>query len=190
MEINKIEKYRKNISTAVFALVLYALFYTWFGYLLTDKLMLFPEISKYVNTVVFLAFILVGSFFNWEKVASKKTFLVLLGLLIILSSLSYAKYCETEDNTNYLPKIYEISSSFGFQGNAVVINGTNFGRAHQEGKVFLGDFEMIIDNWSEKEIEAIQQVSGEFGEVELFLVREDGVISNGVSYEIGDPSNF
>jgi len=90
----------------------------------------------------------------------------------------------------YLPKIYDISPNWGIQGQLVEIKGVNFFPAWKEGEVLFNGQEMVIMAWNEELIIAEQPVPAEFGKTTLFIVRNDGVISNKLPFEVRDPNTL
>ena len=91
----------------------------------------------------------------------------------------------------YLPKIYKVNISQGYQGEKLEINGVNFYPSFKKGGVILGEAgDLVISLWSENKIIGIIPVPAKFGTVDLVVKREDGITSNIIKFEIKDPGKL
>lgn len=111
-------------------------------------------------------------------------------ILVAVSAFVYRGFRQEKLAREYLPKIYRVDRDWGIQAQKVKIEGVNFFPAWKKGKVVLDGEEMIVRFWDEKLIIAEQQVPTKFGQVNIYVVRKDGVKSNSFPFEIKDPAKL
>lgn len=177
--------------TAALSLAAFSSVFLPIEFFITEAWLITPKIHPFVGIFLLLGFIFLFSLIDWfELFSQKKFFRVLLLLIIILGFLSFKEIREEKLAREYLPKIYSIDRKWGIQAQIVKIRGVNFFPAWEKGKIILGDQEMIVRLWDEELIVAEQQVPTKFGQVELYLIREDGVKSNRCLFEIKNPDEL
>lgn len=166
--------------------------YLPFEFMVTEIWMITPRLSPLIGTLFLFFLVVLLSLANWQKImAKRKTVYLFFSLILFLSLFIYQRYHQQKLILERLPKIYSISPpEWGFQASEVEIWGKNFFPAHRQGRVFIGGQKLIIEKWSDDYILTKQQVPREFGNVKLYLIREDGVMSNKVSFEIKDPDEL
>jgi hypothetical protein len=124
-----------------------------FEYLTTEYWWIQDSIN-YKYTTIFL-FILIGliSIFDWQKIINNEKLLkILISVLFSITIFFHRQYSLYYSELQRHPKIKKISKDWGLAGSWVKIEGRNFGEVYEEGKVYLGDEEMIIKKWTNKEI--------------------------------------
>lgn len=109
---------------------------------------------KYNQTGIFLlVLIFLSTFLDWEKLYKKRkkiTYLIIF--LFVFSLLAHEKYSIFYEKLQNYPKIKSVNKNWGIQGSWAKIVGRNFGPPHEPGKVMLGEEEMIVKQWNDKEI--------------------------------------
>lgn len=175
---------------AIFALVVYSLVFLPAEFLVTEVLLITPKVSPALG-LGFLGTLVLGlSLVNLGNILLTKKWRWSVISLIVVSGLVYGFWRHYKLAREYLPKIYQISPNFGIQAQIVEVKGVNFWPVWKRGKVILGGQEMVIRNWNEELIKAEQPVPSKFGQVELWVERNDGIKSNKVPFEIKDPGKL
>jgi len=175
---------------AILALAIYSLVFLPTEFLVTEVLLITPEVSS-LGSLGFLGILVLGlSLFSLGNVLLIKKWRWSIVSLLAVSSLVYLFYRHHKLEREYLPKIYEVNPTFGIQAEIVKIRGVNFFPVWKRGKVILGNDEMVIRDWNEGLITAEQPVPSKFGQVKLWVARKDGVESNKVLFEIRDPGKL
>jgi len=172
------------------ALAIFVLTYLPLEFQITEIWLLTPKISSIFASLFLFLLIIIFSLVDWNKLLRTRPSWLLLLILIVISSFVYREYRQQKLAREYLPKIYKVTPDWGIQAVLVKIEGVNFGPTFKKGKVFLDGEEMIIRSWDEKFIIAEQQVPAKFGQVELYVVPSDGLISNTSPFEIKDPNEL
>lgn len=179
-----------NLIISVFvSLMIYCVIYLPIEFFLTEILFIAPKLSRCIPVIFLLNLIFFSNFISWNKVLRKKGFLssVLLTLSMI-ALMTYRFYRQEKLTREYLPKIYRVCPSWGIQATKVEIEGVSFGHAWQKGKILLGEEEMNILSWENKRIVGELPVPKKVGKTELYVLRNDGRLSNKSLFEIKDPS--
>jgi len=175
---------------AILALTIYSLVFLPVEFLATEVLLITPKISPALGLGFLGALVLGLSLVNLGKILLSGKWRWSIISLLIVSALVYGFWRHYKLAREYLPKIYQISPDFGIQAQIVEIKGVNFWPVWKRGKIILGGQEMAIKDWNEELIRAEQPVPGKFGQVELWMERNDGVNSNKVRFEIRDPGKL
>lgn len=179
------------MMTVVMALTFYILIYLPIEFLTTEILLIVPKVPSLFSLTFLLLLVIGFSLVNWDKILKIRLFAWVLVGLVVLSGFCYGIYRSHKLVREYLPKIYRISPNSGIQAEIVEIKGVNFFPVWKMGRIVLGgDNEMVIKFWDEELIRVEMPVPGRFGQVELWVVRSDGVISNKVFFEIKDPGKL
>lgn len=179
------------IMAAVISLTVYLLIYLPIEFLTTEILLLVPKIPSFFSLTFLLLLVIGFSLVNWGRILKIRLFAWVLVGLVVLSGFCYGIYRSHKLAREYFPKIYQISPSSGIQAEIVEIKGVNFFPVWKKGRIVLdGDNEMVIKFWDEELIRVEMPVPGRFGQVELWVVRDDGVISNKIPFEIKDPGKL
>lgn len=179
-----------SIIAAVLALVLYTSIYLPVEFLVTEILLIAPKISP-IFSLTFLFFLMViFNFISWDKVLKAKLSRFVFVMLVAIGSVIYGVYRHHKLAREYLPKIYQINPSSGIQAERIEIRGVNFHPIWKKGKVFLDREQMVVRDWDEQLIVAEQSVPVKFGQVNLYVVRDDGVESNRMPFEVDDPKEL
>lgn len=178
------------VIAAVLTLTFYILVFLPIEFLITEVLLIVPEIFSFVNLAFLLILLIIFSLVSWERALKAKSFRWGMAVLVAISGLVFGVYRNHKLAREYLPKIYRISPSSGFQAQKIEIKGVNFFPIWKKGKVFIGDQEVTILDWNEKLIIAKQPVPNKFGQTELYLIRSDGFESNRMIFEINDPGKL
>lgn len=185
-----------NFLTASFlTLSLYCLLYLPISFLVTEVLMVTPLIPPWIAIIFLFLFLTLLNMVNWQKkLKIMKTFIFVV-CFIALNGIFFLEYRSEKERREYLPKIYKITPSWGIQGQIVTIKGLNFGPTWKPGGITLGkDFYdknmMAFKYWGENKIIFDQPVPKSFSSSKIFVVRFDGVVSNGVDFEIRNPDTL
>jgi len=178
------------IMAAAIALTVYILTYLPIEFLTTGILLIVPKIPSLFSLTFLLLLVIGFSLVNWGRILKIRLFAWVLVSLVVLSGFCYGIYRSHKLAIEYLPKIYRISPNSGIQAEVVEIKGVNFSPVWKMGQIFVGEQEMVVKFWNEELIKAEMPVPGRFGQVELWVVRSDGVISNKVPFEIKDPGEL
>ncbi len=187
----KFEDLINYFMTAVLVLCVFIIVYFPFEYLITEVWLITPKISPLVTSLCLLSLVMVFSLFNWRIFKERKMAKFLLLFIVFISLFVYREYREQKLIQEKLPKIYFVSPpSWGIQDRKVEIRGRNFFSSHQRGRVFVNEEEFIVEEWKDNYILAKQQVPTEFGEFRLYLIREDGMVSNSIPFEIRNPDEL
>ena len=178
------------LIATIFALSVYALIYLPLEFLITEIWLFTPKIPSIVSPVLLI--ILAGGFslVNWNDRLKVKFYRLFLLTFIVISVLVYLGYRQNKLAREYLPKIYNVSPSWGIQAQLIEIRGVNFFPIWKKGKILFDGQEMRIKSWNEELIIVEQPVPTEFGKTALFIVRSDGVISNKFPFEVRDPKTL
>lgn len=176
--------------SAILTLALYALIFLPLEFLITEILFVTPKISHTLSLSLLILLVIVFSLVDWTRVLRTRSYHWLLVVLVVVSGFVHGIYQRHKLAREYLPKIYRAYPTSGIQAQRVEIKGVNFFPVWKRGKVFLGGDEMVIRFWNEELIVAEQPVPSKFGQVNLFVVRSDGVISNKVPFEIKNPAEL
>jgi len=188
MKLNRLFNY---FLPAFLALSFLILIYTPLEFRITEVWMLVPQLGKYIPTIFLILLVLIFSLFDWKKILSKsKMYIFVLLLIFGASCFVYLNYRNDKLSLEYLPRIYKTSSWWGIQGSLIKIDGVNFSPTWEKGKVFLGNEELYVKSWEEKSIIIEQPVMSRFGQFDLYIVREDGLISNKVPFWVKDPKEL
>ena len=178
------------IMAAAIALTVYILTYLPIEFLTTEILLIVPKIPSFFSLTFLLLLVIGFSLVNWGRILKIRLFAWVLVSLVVLSGFCYGIYRSHKLAREYLPKIYRISPNSGIQAEIVEIKGVNFFPIWKKGQILVGRQEMVVKFWNEELIKAEMPVPGRFGQVELWVVRSDGVISNKVPFEIKDPGEL
>lgn len=178
------------IISIIVALSVFALIYFPGEFFITEVWFWIPKIPAFtaVSFLIFLVF-----FFNlidWGRLVKIKfAWLLMLEILILVAAsvFVYRNFHQKKLALEGLPKIYRVSRSWAIQGQEIRVQGVNFFHSFKQGKVVVDGQEMLIRFWSETLIIAEQQVPSKFGQMNLAVVRKDGVASNTFPFEIRDP---
>ncbi|MBU1033810.1 IPT/TIG domain-containing protein [Patescibacteria group bacterium] len=142
-----------QIIIVLIILMVFFIFTDLYQYL-TTELWWTQDSINYKYSTIFLLILIAGfSFLPIKKIYSKWprfSYLIISLFLIIL--IAHQKYNKFYDNLQQYPKIKTLSKNWGIPGSWVKITGKNFGAAWQPGKVYLGETEMTIKRWEDKEI--------------------------------------
>ena len=187
----KLNRFFNYFLPAFLALSFLILIYTPLEFRITEVWMLIPQLGRYIPTIFLILFVLIFSLFDWGKILSKSKMYIFLPFLIFsLSCFNYLNYRHAKLALEYLPRIYKTNFWWGIQGSLIKIDGVNFSPPWEKGKVFLGDEELRVKTWEEKSIIIEQPVMSRFGKFDLYIVREDGLISNKVPFWVKDPKEL
>ncbi|MBN1263535.1 MAG: hypothetical protein JW991_04220 [Candidatus Pacebacteria bacterium] len=178
------------LVTALMSLSFYSLIVLLLEFQITENWMWTPGIPRFFNFLALFFLVAAGSLVNWHHHLKDPVFRLFLLIFVISSAFIYREYRQAKLDREYLPKIYQISRNWGIQGCLVEIRGVNFSPVWCPGEVRLNDQKMNIRSWGEELIIAEQGVPSYFGPVRLFVKRKDGIISNSLPYEIGDPADL
>jgi len=179
------------IMATTVALTVYILIYLPVEYLTTEILLMVPKIPPPYSIVILFLLLFGLSLVNWGRILKIRLFAWSLVSLVVLSGFCYGIYRSLKLDREYLPKIYKISPNSGIQAEIVEIKGINLFPVWKKGRVILGgNNEMVIKSWNEELIKAEMPVPDRFGQVQLWVVRYDGVTSNKVFFEIKDPGKL
>jgi len=178
------------IVSAILALMVFMLVYFPLEFKITEIWMWIPKISPIIGVSFLIFLIVIFGLVDWQRLMRTKLFWIIFVVLVVISGFVYKEYRQKKLAREYLPKVYKISYNWGIQAQIIKVEGVNFGPAWKKGKVVLDGEEMLIRSWDEKLIIAEQQVPTKFGQVALYLIRNDEVVSNKVSFEIKDPDKL
>ncbi len=138
---------------ALLVLITFFVVIDCYQYLTTEYWWIQNDIN-YTNNTFFLIGLIIGlSFLPMKKWLIKwpKMKFFILGIFTI-SLFAHQKYSKFYDELQQYPKVKTISKDWGIPGSWVKITGRNFGGEWEPGKVYLGDTEMIIKKWGDKEV--------------------------------------
>jgi len=179
-----------SIVAAALSLASYVSIYLPVEYLVTEVLLLNKEIFPSANLVFLLGFALILSQVDWEKKLETKSSMKKLAIIIVASSLIFSIYKYNKLKRECLPKIYHVTPDSGIQAQIIKIKGFNLFPAWISGKVIIGNQEAKILKWDDDLITVQQPVPAKFGQVDLYIVRDDGAKSNKTIFEIMDPGKL
>jgi hypothetical protein len=171
-------------------LSLYILLFLPVEYLLTEVMMKISKIPSWIGVTFLILLIFFLNFVKWNKILISKKKYIMVFVFILFNGLVYAEYRNSKKEREYLPKIYKVFPSWGIQGQISTINGVNLGKPWSPGKIIFEGKEMIPKKWSENEIIFELPVLGEYDISKIYLQRSDGVISNGLEYEVKNPNSL
>lgn len=174
----------------LFALSLFALIYFPIEFYITETKMLIDHVNPLIGSILLTVLIALLSLINWDNLSNNRIIRFTLIFLISFSALVSLNYRSKKKALEYLPKIYNVTNEWGIQAKIVSIKGNNFFPAWKKGKVVVGNEEMTTKSWDEKIIVAEQQVPSRFGWFDLYIIRDDGIKSNRVPFEVKNPSNL
>ena len=178
------------LTVLLLTFAVYNLFFFPAELLLIDIFFVVPKIPAIYSNLFFIVIFLLFLFFDWQKVKGRVFFKFLL-VLEIVGAVVYLGCRKEKLAGEYLPKIYRVNISGGYQGEKLEISGVNFYPAFKRGKVILekaGEVQILF--WSENKVVGMIPVPARFGVVDLVVEREDGVISNVVKFEVKDPGKL
>jgi hypothetical protein len=178
------------LIAAILALVIYTLVYLPIEFLVTEIWLITPRVPSWVSLLFLVILVVPFIFVDWIRLLKFKWWRLVLVLVVVVGGFVYTEYRREKLVREYLPKIYRVDREWGIQAQIVKINGVNFFPVWKKGKVILNGEEMVIRSWGEELIIAEQSVPTKFGQVELYVVRSDGVVSNKVPFEIRDPKKL
>jgi len=159
-------------------------------YLFTEVFYVFRYLKTTTKTEIFLITLVVLFAVNYfsPKIRSigKK---VLPGLVVLLffSLLGYKKYRNYYGNLQNEPKIFSISSKWSIQAKRIIIEGKNFGWAHDQSRVVCDDERFLVDSWNPNRIVVSAPLTGNFGTHDLFIHLHNGEESRKIPFEFKDP---
>ncbi len=183
----KLKEIINNLLLVVFAIAVFTLVYYPLEYQITEVWMITPKILPIIGSIFLLSLVVLLVAVGGKELVQKKAFLIVLIILTILSGVIYQTFRRSKLSREYLPKIYKVESRWGIQAQELKIIGVNFGPVWKKGSVVVGGNELLIREWDEKFIIGEHQVPKGFGKVDLYVIREDGVVSNKVRFEIKNP---
>ena len=172
------------------ALIVYVLVYLPLEFQITEVWMITPKIPPIINTFFIVFLVIIFTLINFQKLSKSKLFKGVLIFFVLYSWFVYKEYRGKKLSKENLPKIYSVDWEWGIQARIIKIKGVNFMFEGKHGKAFLDNEELLVKLWKEDLITAEQQVPKRFGQVELYLVRSDGLVSNKVPFEIKDPGEL
>jgi len=181
------------IISIILALSVFALIYFPCEFFVTEVWFWIPKIPALtaVSFLIFLVFVF--NLIDWGKLVKIKfAWLLMLEVLVLVavSVFVYRDFHQEKLLRERLPKIYRVSRPWAIQEQEVRVQGVNFFPSFKQGKVVVDGQEMLIRFWSETLIIAEQQVPTKFGQMNLSVVRKDGVASNSFPFEIRDPATL
>jgi len=195
--IKNIPRFKKWLSLLIDVLTVllltfavYNLFFFPVELLLVDIFFVVPKIPAIYSNLFFIVIFLFFLFSNWRKVRGRIFYRFLL-VLEIVGVIVYLGCRKEKLAREYLPKIYRVNISSGYQGEKLEISGVNFYPVFRKGKVILekaGELQILF--WGENKVVGIIPVPAKFGMVDLVVEREDGINSNIVEFEVKDPGKL
>lgn len=179
-----------SLLPALLVLSSYFLIYLPVEFLVTEAWMITPKVSSLVSVFFLMASAAPFVFIDLKRLLEFRWRRLFLISILAVSGFVYKEYRREKLAREYLPKIYNISPSWGIQAQLIEIRGVNFFPIWKKGKILFNGQEMIIKSWNEELIIAEQPVPAGFGKTTLFIVRSDGIISNKLPFEVRDPSTL
>jgi hypothetical protein len=182
-----------SFITAIETIILYLLVIIPAEFLLTEKYLVFKWVKPKYKVLVFFGCFIIVFFVNhfMEKIfQTARSFFAPLLLIFLLLLIGNYKYQEFYDYRQKFPRIYSISSDWSIQGMEVTINGKNFGSPIEQGSVFVNDFKMNIEKWTNKEIVFEQPVPDNFFTGELYVEKENNKQTRKIEFTIKDPAEL
>lgn len=141
-----------------------------YQYLFTELWWKFDSLNYNYTTIYLILIILLFSFIDLRKLLIKKyLWQGIIILFFIFTLIGHKFYTNFYNELQTYPKIKSISKDWGIPGSWVKVTGRNFGAAWQPGKVYLGETEMTIKKWGDKEVifEITTEVGGEEKELKI-----------------------
>ncbi len=177
------------VFTIVLSLSLFFIFYLPIEYFVKEKIFLFQKINPLIETLSIYSLIIASYiyFHKNKKAISNKNIWVVIFLLLMFGLVNRAYFQKETLSREYLPKIYNIYPRAGIQGTQVTIKGVNFGFVWEKGKIIIGSDEANIISWSEKLVILELPVPSRFGKMHVFLIKNNGTVSNQKLIEIINP---
>jgi len=180
----------KLLLPAALAISFYSLIFLPIEFYITEISLKTPKLPSFVGISILLSLILLLTLVKWQGVFKTRSSYFTLFFFLFVSTLFYLGYRKEKLAREYLPKIYKLSPQWGVQGQIIKIEGVNFGPTFKPGTVGVDGEEMPIKFWSEKLVIAEQPIPKNFGKVDIHIIRNDGVISNGMRFQIRDPNEL
>lgn len=178
----------KILFSILETIIVYIIFIILLEYTLTEKFLVFPAISSFFKTAIFLIFLFVFLIIiYWKNFRIREAYWIILVFLTFLSLFIYQKYNLFYTELQKYPKIFKISSNWGIQGTKIEILGKNFGPEWLPGEVKVGDLKFIVKYWSPGKIIIEQPVPSKFFKDKLYVENYYGCRSNLVDFEVLDP---
>ncbi len=162
-------------------------------YLLTEPLLIIPEISEFYKKIFLFSLfssIFILNFFI-DRISGFFSSSIFALITIFFISLAVFKiYNIHYKQLQQIPHIFDISQDWSIQGTLVKIEGKNFGYEYQPGQVMVNNTEMIIRQWSDQEIIFQQPVLDEFFDGNLMVKSFNGNLSKPIEFQIKDPDDL
>jgi hypothetical protein len=162
-------------------------------YLLTEVFYVIRYLRTPVKTEIFLITLVIIFALNyfWPKFKRLgKEIIPLLVVVIIAMLFGYKKYQNYYNDLQREPKIYSISSNWSIQAKRIIIEGKNFGWAHQYSKVIADDEKFLVDSWTPERIVVSGPLTGNFGQHELQVILFNGQKSRKIPFKFRDPAEL
>ncbi len=162
-------------------------------YLLTEVFYLMRYLRTPVKTEIFLITLVIVFALNYFWPKFKKLGKEIIPLLIVVfigMLFGYKKYQNFYNKLQREPKIYSISSDWSIQAKRIVIEGKNFGWAHDYSKVIADDERFLVDSWTPERIVVSGPLTGNFGQHELQVVLFNGQKSRKIPFKFRDPAEL
>jgi hypothetical protein len=177
------------LTTALLSFSLFALLYLPIEFLITQVLLITPALPKILSLALIFSLIFLLDSIDWQQCLTTKFKIIFILLLLAGGStaLLYRRYALPQKS---LPKIYRLSRRQGIQGHKVKIKGVNFGAADKPGKLFLGNQEVVVHSWDNHNIVFYLPVPARYGPTPLYLVTDNGLLSNKVTINIQNPADW
>lgn len=162
-----------EVVLSLLVLIVFFISVDTYQYLTTEVWWLWDETSFTYNTWFLLSLIVLGAFTPMNKWLVKwpKLAYLIVGLFLV-TIFAHQRYSHFYDQLQKIPKIRGLSKEWGIPGSWVKVTGKNFGEEAYPGKVYLGDKEMTIKKWGEKEVIFEINMEAEGGEQELHLINK------------------
>jgi hypothetical protein len=162
-------------------------------YLLTEVFYAIRYLRTPVKTEIFLITLVIIFALNyfWPKFKRLGKEIIPLLIVVLVGMLfGYKKYQNYYDELQREPKIYSISSNWSIQAKRIIIEGKNFGWAHEYSKVIAADEKFLVDSWTPERIVVSGPLTGNFGQHELQVILFNGQKSRTIPFKFRDPAEL
>ena len=157
-------------------------------YLVTEYKYIFDRLPRNITSISLYFVVAFIVFYFQNNILSKKlrTICVIFSIFICTGHIFYNNlYFELKKT----PRIKSLNKNWTIQGDIVTITGKNFGAAHEQGRVIVGNLDFQIKKWSNYKIVALQPVPEKYHTTNLIICNDDQHCSTPMQFSIRDPAD-
>lgn len=153
------------------------------------------SVPEWWNVSILAVLVFIASLIRlwWSKQPALLTPTKVVGSLIVAAGLfvvvvfGYVQYTQYYRWLQTVPKVASVSKSWAIPGDRIAIEGRNFGPAWQQGRVTVGDIELMIVSWTDRRVVAEMVMSERYPTDELIIHTHRGTWNVAVEgFQTGD----